>query len=80
MGKRAESTNHTNSLLKPKVRAYMYGVFLALAPVGIYYGFVTGEEAGLWLGVGGTVLAVSNGVALANVPGVSKAKGLEDAG
>lgn len=80
MGKRADRAGRNKSLLSPKLRAYMYGIFLALSPVGIYYGMVTAEEAGLWIAVASTVLAVSNGTALANVPGVSKDKGVEDAG
>ena len=72
MGKRAVKGHSVGALLTPKARAYIYGVLLALSPVGIYYGFVTVEEAGLWVVVASTVLAVSNGMALANTPGVSK--------
>lgn len=74
-----KTRSHVSSLLSPKVRAYFYGVMCVLAPVGVYYGITTVEEAGLWIAVAGVILGVSNGLALANVPGVTKAKE-QDAG
>lgn len=49
-----------------KVRAYLYTVMVAAAPVVIFYGVMTAEEAGLWIGLGGVALGVTNAIALAN--------------
>lgn len=81
MGKRVkEGSDHMKSLLSPKKRAAVYAVFLALSPVAVYYGFVTDNEAGIWLTAIGGILGVSNALALSNVPGVTKIKETEDAG
>lgn len=80
MGKRSlDTNNHLKSVLSPKVRAWVYGLFLALSPIAIYYGVVTDTEAGLWITAIGGILGISNGLALANVPGVSKDKDIGDA-
>lgn len=82
MGKRAavNADKHIQSLVSPKVRMWIYGVFLAGSPVAVYYGIVTDESMSLWLILIGAILGVSNGLALANVPGVSKIKETGDAG
>lgn len=81
MGKRSQkSTGHLKSLLSPKTRAWAYAVVLALSPIAIYRGFVDSTEAGLWISAIGAILAVSNGLALSNVPGVTKDKDIGDAG
>ena len=81
MGKRSlKSNNHLKSLINPKYRAWLYGVFLAASPIAVYYGLVNDTEAGLWLSVIGTILGVSNALALSNVPGVTKDRVEIDAG
>ena len=42
-------------------RAYIYRVLFALSLVAVAYGFLTSEQAALWLGVGAAVLG--NGLA-----------------
>ena len=51
----------------PKVRAYIYGVLVAAGAVALVYGLVNVEQLGVWLALGGAVLGLSNGLALANV-------------
>lgn len=43
--------------MSKEVRAWIYGILVALGPVVAFYGFATQEEIALWLGVGGTILA-----------------------
>lgn len=52
----------------PKVRAYVYGVMVAAGAVALVYGLVNAEQLGVWLALGGAVLGLSNGLALANTP------------
>lgn len=53
----------------PKVRAWLYSIAAAGAPLLIGYGFLTVEQGGLWLGLAGAVLGVSgNLLAAGNVP------------
>ena len=81
MGKRSLNSNsHLKSLLSPKGRAWVYGVFLAASPIAIYRGFVDSTEAGLWISAIGAILAISNSLALSNVPGVTKDRDIKDAG
>ena len=81
MGKRSLNTkNHLKSLLSPKARAATYGIVLACSPIAIYYGLVNDTEAGLWISAIGAILGISNGLALSNVPGVTKDKDIGDAG
>lgn len=80
MGKRSlASQNHLKSLLSPKRRAWTYAVVLAFSPIAIYYGLVDDTGAGLWISAIGTILGISNGLALSNVPGVSKDRDIGDA-
>ena len=51
----------------PKVRAYIYGILVAAGAVALVYGLVNVEQLGVWLALGGAVLGLSNGLALANV-------------
>ena len=46
---------------KKKVRAWLYGVFVAAGPLVVFYGLATADEVALWLGLGGTVLGVPAG-------------------
>lgn len=52
----------------PKVRAYVYGIMVAAGAVALVYGLVNAEQLGVWLALGGAVLGLSNGLALANTP------------
>jgi hypothetical protein len=52
----------------PKVRAYIYSVAVAAGPLALFYGLATAEEIALWLGLGGTALALPSALALANTP------------
>ena len=52
----------------PKVRAYIYSVAVAAGPLVLFYGLATAEEIALWLGFGGTALALPSALALANTP------------
>lgn len=52
----------------PKVRAYIYGVLVAVGAVALVYGLVNAEQLGVWLALGGAALGLSNGLALANTP------------
>lgn len=58
--------NHV--ITDPKVRAYVYGVMVAAGAVALVYGLVNAEQLGVWLALGGAVLGLSNGLALANTP------------
>lgn len=46
------------------VRAYIYRVLLALVPVAVAYGYVTEQDAALWVAVASAVLG--NGLATLN--------------
>lgn len=50
----------------PEVRAWIYGVLAAAAPLAVVYGLLTEQEVALWLGV--ISAALGNGLALLNVP------------
>lgn len=51
-----------------KVRAYLYTIVVALSPIVVAYGIANQAEAGLWVALGGAILGISNGLALANTP------------
>lgn len=55
-------------ITNPKFRAYIYGVMVAAGAVALVYGLVNAEQLGVWLALGGAVLGLSNGLALANTP------------
>lgn len=56
------------SVTSKEVRKYIYAILVALGPVAAFYGLATQEEVALWLGVGGTILALPAGtLALANL-------------
>lgn len=40
------------------VRAYLYSLLFPAAAVATYYGFVTSNEAALWITLGGALLVV----------------------
>lgn len=54
----------------PKVRQYIYGILVTLAPLAVIYGLVSEQEVALWLAVGAAILG--NGLALANTPSTPK--------
>lgn len=54
-------------ITNPRARAYIYGVMCAAGAVALVYGLVNVEQLGVWLALGGAVLGLSNGLALANV-------------
>lgn len=43
----------------PHVRRWLYGVLLAIQPLVVAYGLMTGEQAVLWLSVASAVLGLS---------------------
>lgn len=47
-------------------RVTVYGALVAAAPVAIFYGLLTVEEAGVWLALAGAVLGVGGVTAIAN--------------
>lgn len=49
-------------------RVWTYAALVAAAPVAIFYGVLTVEEAGVWLVLAGVVLGVGGVTAAANVP------------
>lgn len=53
----------------PKVRRYIYAVAASAGPVVLFYGFMTAQEYAVWMGFAGTVLSVSNVLAMKNTPG-----------
>lgn len=55
------------NITNPKTRTYIYGVLVAAGAVALVYGLVNAEQLGVWLALGGAVLGLSNGLALANV-------------
>lgn len=50
----------------PAVRAWIYGVLAAAAPLAVVYGLLSEQEVALWLGV--VSAALGNGLALLNTP------------
>lgn len=50
----------------PAMRAWIYGVLAAAAPLAVVYGLLTEQEVALWLGV--ISAALGNGLALLNTP------------
>lgn len=55
-------------LPSPEARQWLYGVLVALAPVGVTYGLITVEQGGMWLAVASAVLGLGNLLAARNVP------------
>lgn len=60
--------NPAKFIPSPKVRAYLYTVLVAAGALLVFKGVITAGELGLWLALGGAVLGLSNGLALANTP------------
>lgn len=60
------------------VRAWLYGVAIAIGPLLVVYGIMTTDEVAAWLAVAAAILAPA-GVALANLsPGPEPRRGLDD--
>lgn len=55
-------------ITNPQIRSYIYGIMIAAGAVALVYGLVNAEQLGVWLALGGAVLGLSNGLALANTP------------
>lgn len=51
--------------LPPAVRRWLYGTAAAVAPLAVVYGYVTDQQAVLWLNLAGAVLFV---MAVGNTP------------
>lgn len=49
----------------PRVRRWLYGIAAAVAPLAVIYGYVTEQQAVLWLNLAGAVLFT---MALGNTP------------
>jgi len=62
---RYEATNGT-IIPSAKIRAYLYGIVAAASPVVVARGLLDASEVGLWVALGGAILGVTNGIALAN--------------
>lgn len=52
-------------IIPPRGRQWLYGVAAAAAPLAIAYGYVTEQQAPLWLNLAGSVLFI---MALGNTP------------
>lgn len=52
--------------LDQNARAWIYRVLLAIQPLAVAYGLVTGDLAALWVNVAAAVLGI--GLATANTP------------
>jgi hypothetical protein len=65
-GKYAATSKGLN--LSPRTRAYLYRVMTAAGAVALVYGFISGEELGVWLTLAGVALGTTSGLAHANVP------------
>lgn len=52
----------------PRVRRYLYRIFLALGPILVTHGVATDADFTLYAGMAGTVLDVPLALALANTP------------
>lgn len=66
---KARATQTPNRFIpSPAARQWLYGVLVALSPVGVSYGLITTAQGGMWLAVASAVLGVSNLLAAKNVP------------
>lgn len=65
---RHKSTTPNVGIQSPAVRRYVYGVFLALGPIVLFYGLLSAQEFVMWAGLIGTALGLPNGLALVNTP------------
>lgn len=52
-------------VLTPRVRQWLYGIAAAVAPLAVIYGYVTDQQAVLWLNLAGAALFT---VAAGNTP------------
>lgn len=62
---RAPGAARVGSIVPPHVRRWLYGIAAALAPIAVVYGYVTDQQAVLWLNLAGSVLFT---LALGNTP------------
>lgn len=49
-----------------KVRMWIYGILVALAALGVFYGLITIAEGGLWLALGAAILGIGHLLAARN--------------
>jgi hypothetical protein len=49
-----------------RVRQYIYGIVIAAGALALIYGIVNSQQLGGWIALGGAILGISNGLALAN--------------
>lgn len=66
MNKHRDNTvRHSATLFPPKVRRWLYGVAAAAAPLATIYGYVSDQQAVLWLNLVGALLFT---MAVGNTP------------
>lgn len=53
---------------RPAVRAWLYGIAIAVGALLVGYGALTAEQGGLWLALVGAILGGTNAVATKNLP------------
>jgi len=53
-------------MIPQKYRAYIYRTLTAVAPIAVFYGVISGEEAALFISAAATILGVT--LAAANTP------------
>lgn len=62
---RRTGAGRARSIVPPRVRRWLYGIAAASAPLAVVYGYVTDQQAVLWLNLAGAVLFT---MALGNTP------------
>lgn len=65
MGKRRNGPTRLGPIIPARTRQWLYGTAAAAAPLAIAYGYVTEQQAPLWLNLIGSVLFI---MALGNTP------------
>lgn len=56
---------HIGPIVPPAVRRWLYGIAATVAPLAVVYGYVTDQQAALWLNLAGSVLFI---MAVGNTP------------
>lgn len=73
--RRADTRTRYGAIIPPRGRQWLYGIAAAAAPLAIAYGYVTEQQAPLWLNLVGSVLFI---MALGNTP-VRPSETMDDA-